>query len=609
MVAGGTIQNFHQLLGSNFVFEVPDFQRNYSWEPQQVEELYWDILKSKESDLSHFIGSLILLREDGSTKPIQVVDGQQRLTTLFMLIAAIRDAATELSVQNIVDPNFGHPIQPVTLAHNLLMTQGQTPTFRFIAHPIINAMFRKHILAFPTPEREPLPKRHYTFSLALRKGFFKLVECLKASMAELADDADRLRFLHSLLLSMEYNLHILTVNSTNQVESYEIFMTLNSRGLPLGPSDLVKSEIFKHLTANLQDKHLEQKNAELTSDWNALLFNLDKGDLDQFLRHFLVSKYEGKLTSKKIFEKVHELINGTRELPKDPVFEAKSFLNDMLAGSALYAQLLEANVVDLPKAADSLKLLVDLADSYRIFALAVIDPKIKLATNERQELIRLTEVLALRWVLVGLNAQKLEDNFQLLSLALRNGAPFFEVKSMLKSYLPADDIVRAQFNEPVESPNLVRIVLHKIDNKWDHANLIAREARKIHVEHIAPASKTDHWLGVLFPDNAGVERDVEYEVVTELWGNKTILENRINQSVKQRPFIEKARGSEDDLEWLGYVNSKLAVTEDLGKNLTHWGRNDIAKRGRWIAEMFLNIWAVDPDSDGVVLYSQWSAKN
>ena len=71
-------------------------------------------------------------------------------------------------------------------------------------------------------------------------------------------------------------------------------MTLNSRGMPLGPSDLVKSEIFKHLIRDLPKDEVDSKSNELTADWKIIIDNLEKGDVDQFLRHYLVSVSENR---------------------------------------------------------------------------------------------------------------------------------------------------------------------------------------------------------------------------------------------------------------------------------------------------------------------------
>lgn len=110
MVSSGVVQNFQQLIPANNVVEVPHFQRNCSWELKQVEELFSDIEKTAQGNDIHFLGSLILLNDGQSAGLVQVIDGQQRFTTLFLLIALIRDKAASLNDSVIPGGSFGAPI-------------------------------------------------------------------------------------------------------------------------------------------------------------------------------------------------------------------------------------------------------------------------------------------------------------------------------------------------------------------------------------------------------------------------------------------------------------------------------------------------------------------
>lgn len=608
MVAGGNIQTFAGLISENEIFEVPDFQRNYSWEPKQVEELYVDIVKTiSSSQESHFVGSVILLKNSTPGNRVLVVDGQQRLTTLFLLIALIRDKAHSLPIHSLPAGAHEVPKNPLQDAQNILLSESGDGTYRFSAHPMVSQMVKNHIFHFPNSERGPLPSKHYKHTLPLRKSYKKLSELLDSSLKTLENDELRLTFLNDLLKTIRYKLKLLNVRSDNTNEAYEIFMTLNSRGMPLGASDLVKSEIFKHLTKGLEGQQAEQRSSELTGNWNEIVKNLELGDLEQFLRHFVVSKYKGSMTSKRLFDRIREVINGTEEEPKDAKAEASAFLKELIVSSGIYGNVLEGSIDELSESKLTLQLLSEILDSYRIFLMVVADSRVTLTKAERWQLIRLTEVLSIRWVLVGLNAQKLEDIFQDLSLKLRAGEEFSTLKALLVQHIPKDDKVRSQFEETVDSASIVRVVLYKINReKWDQTGLINYDPKKIHVEHIAPDTATPHWLDVLFPNIPQNQRQVEYDAAVELWGNKTILEQKINQKVKQGEFLEKARGLTED--YSGYGHSQLDITRDLGENFTTWGRDAIAKRSEWIGEMFLHIWSVEPSAEQVEHFSAWLKK-
>ena len=618
MATGGDIKNLVSLTANNEQFEVPDFQRNYSWEPKQAEELFLDILEARKSGAEHFLGSLIIHRLVDGQNIVrrQVVDGQQRLTTLFLLIAIIRDASHKLSVANIPDPNNqAAPIEVTFQAQALLFVDG--PSLRFVPHPLVASMISSMIFAFPDPNRPLLPKKHFNYSLALRKTYRKLQGLLSAELRDLENDEARLRFLNGLLGTIKTKLKMLEVSTDSHTEAYEIFMTLNSRGLPLGPSDLVKSELFKHLTHGLTGPQFEIKSANLTGDWKAILDNLENGDIDQYLRHYVVSTQEGSTTAKKLYDKVLKTLKGTVENPKDPRVTSIAFLNEMLSSSAVYGSILNGKLAWLNNASEnqaqrnavlSLRLLADLSDSYRIFLLPVCDPRTALADQQRLELIRLTEVLAFRWVIGGLNAQTLEDNFQKFSLALRGGSSYSDVVAMISAAMPLDTQIVPEFEEVIESATLVRTVLFRINRaKWDTSGTIAYSTSSFHVEHIAPDKPTEHWLGVLFPNDSS-NRDVEYDSAVELWGNKTLLDWKINLGLKQKPYADKANGVEaqdGDPGFLGYRNSTFDITSDLGVNIEDWDRDVIALRNQWVADCFVKVYAVTERIPEVKGFSDW----
>jgi hypothetical protein len=607
MPANGNIQNLTGLFSTNQVFEVPDFQRNYSWQPKNVEDFYTDINRARELKHKHFLGGLILLTDPTDpSAPIQVVDGQQRLTTIFLLIAQIRDAAARSSLPHFTMPGGGAPINPASMAQGLLTVEGLTPVFRFTPHNLVASLIRECVFEYPSVTRKKLPVKHFSYSLDLRKSFRKLGSLLDNDLKKLETEEAKLEFLYGLLMTIRFDLEILNVQTDTQSEAHEIFMTLNSRGLPLGPADLVKSEIFKHLTRGMTGKQLELKSAELSGDWKSIVDSVENGDIDQFLRHYLVSTRETSVTSRKVFDVVSRQINGAAFDADKAKTESKALLTELVMSASLYSQLLNGVAPGVPGADQILRLLSEVLDSYRIFLLVVVDPRVKIDQNTRLELIRLTEVIAYRWVLTGGNAQELEDLFQKLAFNLRfNKKTFEELKQIIKTEMPSDDKIRAEFEETYESAALVRVVMFKLNAKRFPAAAIPYDPKKLHVEHIAPDKSTEEWLSVLFPNDEGVDREVEYEAAVELWGNKLLLDAKINQSVKQKDFLTKARGL--DAQYSGYCNSTIQMTVDIGNNLNDWSRAEIALRNKWVADSFLAVWSVDEDLSALKPYSEWRA--
>lgn len=607
MPTNGNIQNLTGLFSTNQVFEVPDFQRNYSWEPKNVEELYTDINRARALAHRHFLGGLILLTDNTNPDaPIQVVDGQQRLTTLFLLIAQIRDRAAGLSIPHVIPPAGGAPISATGTAQALLTLEGPNVEYRFVPHNLVAGMIRESIFEYPSAQRKKLPDRHFSYSLALRKSYKKLGALIDSDLKKLDSEEKKILFLHDLLQTIRFRLEILNVQTDTQSEAHEIFMTLNSRGLPLGPADLVKSEIFKHLTRGLVGRDLELKSAELSGDWKSIVDSLENGDIDQFLRHYLLSTREESVTSRKVFDVVSKHINGTEFNAARAKTESKVLLAELVQSASLYSQLLNGVAPNLPGADMSLRLLSEVVESYRVFLLVVVDPRTQIDEATRLEFIRLTEVIAFRWVLTGGNAQELEDLFQKLAYNLRYSKKnTAELKQMIQLEMPKDEKVESEFQETYESASFVRVVMFKLNAKRFPAGAVPYDPKKLHVEHIAPDKSTEDWLKVLFPNDTGTDREVEYEAAVELWGNKLLLDAKINQTVKQKDFLTKARGL--DAQYSGYINSTIQMTVDIGNNLNAWSREEISRRNKWVAESFLAVWSVNEDLSKLLPYSEWCA--
>jgi hypothetical protein len=386
-------------------------------------------------------------------------------------------------------------------------------------------------------------------------------------------------------------------------ESFDVFMTLNSRGMALGPSDLVKSVFMKSLTEGLSEASVEQENQAIASEWKDATDNIGDGDMDQFLRHFLVSRQKDSVQAKGIFNKIGEMIN---EGDLDPKINARKVLDDVIQKSSIYSSLLKPLSIDDPKVSEHCNVMRQILDSYRILMMVVLDDDFKLGQHQKRELARLCEVISVRWVLTGGNAQELEDHFQTVALALRKpDYDYAKVKILLLSKLPSDDKVSMQFNVENTRTSLIRVVLHKINILvGDTSNLISSDPSKMHVEHIAPQSPDAHWQKELYPDKSSDESTSEYLAKIENWGNKTILDKNINLSIKRKPFKEKCNGSTTS-DWQGYKHSPIRITNELCY-LEDWSVERINKRNKWLATCFLLIWSELSKEEEVVSFSEWS---
>lgn len=607
MAEGGGINGLMALFADTKSLEVPDFQRNYSWGEDQIDEFHKDITFATKNKLDHFLGSIILMKSniEENNKVFQVIDGQQRLTTIFMYIAIVRDKVFDLPSQEIrPQGEFGTSINVRSKANDLIFSVEESGEARFKSNSLLRSFIYEHVFREPSNSRPNMPKTHKYYSLDLRKAYSRISDLLDLELAKCDSNDEKLKYLWELVKTFQTRLQILRITTSSYPESFDIFMTLNSRGLALGPSDLVKSLFMKFNASGLQTNQIADENLRISNIWKEITDNIGDGDVDQFLRHYLVAKQPDAVQSKRIYRKIESLVTTPGV---DSRVEALQLLSEINRKSSIYAQLLKPETIEDALIAENCKMLHPLLDSYRILMLTILDENLELNLLQRRELANVCEVLSVRWVLTGGNAQELEDHFQTVSISLQNSADdYSDSLGILLSKIPTDSRVEAQFNIDTTKNTLVRSVLFRINRIiGDSSEMMILDPKKMHVEHIAPAAMTSHWEEVLF---GVVDEDVsaEYSVRVEQWGNKTLLDRKINESIGQKPFREKCEGF-DTGNWGGYKHTPLALTRELVRE-DEWSYELIKRRNKWISNSFLKIWSVNPRLNEVVPFHDWSER-
>jgi hypothetical protein len=585
MATAGDIQVLKQVLGSPVVFAVPDFQRNYSWGQKQIEDLLSDLEEARESNDQHFIGSLITMKDPEVKDRTLVIDGQQRLTTIFMLVALLRDAVAKLESHELEIPQ-GPTINVLENLGNFLFAMSNDGSFKvyqkFVAHPMISEMFSASIIANPIGIRPPLLKKKY--SKPLRDGHAQLEAWIKKEVSKLATNDQKLAFCLDVLGTLEQKVTLLQISTESIPEAFDIFMSLNSTGLPLGPSDLVKTLLFRVLTSGLDNHQREARTKELTGIWQEVLENLSKGDTDQFLRHYLLATQRGKVQKKKIFPIFEQMIKAVPD-ELTAVEHAQNILDTILDASMVYEEILTSQSLESSAGKLALETLYELGASYRVLVLSALDPSTGLSTEDAEKLVLSTEAFTMRWNLTGRNAQELETLFQGFANDLRESKKSpAEVIEAMSAENPSDNTVQSTFEEQINSSSTVKLILSRIERELIGDDTEIKH-QSLHIDWIAPQNPTDSWIETLFPED-NEDMTLEYEATVEQWGNKVILKKPVPVPAKAASFLEKAKGNAD---FLGYETSPFQTTRDIAK-LSGWNRKEIKNRNKLIGEAVNRIW-------------------
>jgi len=248
------------VFADNKTYEIPRYQRPYSWTTQNTEELINDIYDAYiDEEKEYFIGSIITIETEKDRK-YDVVDGQQRLTTITILLAKLRDLIT--------DPAVKHDLQQRILPIDVYTKEPESP--RLIVRQQDRNFFRDHILMSKKREDK-------TGLTEPQRNFINNSETLEEFLSPKSEK--ELCLLAKYLLN---NVYIVYVKTESFQSAYRLFNVLNARGLPLSNADLIKNKLFE-LT---QD---ERSQDELEEKWNEFEEEITLSQIDVFLSHHRTS--------------------------------------------------------------------------------------------------------------------------------------------------------------------------------------------------------------------------------------------------------------------------------------------------------------------------------
>lgn len=567
---------------------VEDYQRSFSWQREQIEEFLFDLNECAATKESHFFGTLIL--QESQDRTAAVVDGQQRLTTVFLLVAALRDELRKYST-GIIKSKSGNvrDINVADKALDFLCFSKKLEDYRFDSSRFLRDILKKCVLAEPekqkvVPFRDNNGKK---VTLEFRKAILLIRLWVKADLENFQDEIHKLQRIDALLDALLDYFIVLKVTTGTLSESLDIFLTLNNRGLPLGPSDLVRGEIMSLFSAGLPEEDQLKQHHTILEEWASILEQV--GEPETFLRHYLVSTTDTKVQKKKIVKEVLSRISDEDFSEKKR--NAQSFWKSLQNAAVVYGAIVSPGMGG--DCQYQIELMEGLGKSHRVILLSVL--ALKLEERERNEIVRLVFVIAFRNVIAGLNAQKLEDFYQEQGLILRTDADSVRLIKVLIERCESIQIDSKKFLKlEGDSGFIGRALLHAVNRATTPgANQAHVKSSDSHIEHIAPQTEIDHWTLALFGND--MEARKRYGDEISQIGNLTLLDKGLNVQAQRKSFDEKK---------LHYRLSNFGVTRDLIE-LPIWDFAAIEQRTEWLVEMFEIYWSVHVLRSKIISFTNW----
>lgn len=278
--------SLRKLLGNGLFYKIPRFQRDYSWTLEQWEDLWTDILNTikdpSQEDDSHYMGYLVLQSTDDKT--FEVIDGQQRLTTLTLIILAViknlqrlidEKNEPEQNIQRInqIRQTYIGYLDPVSLVSKSKLTLNHNN----------NDYFQHYIIPL-----EKLPQRGVKASEHLLRKSFEWFDAQVSSLLK-SVVSYKGQYLAKFVEDLSDALFFTVITVTDELNAYKVFETLNSRGVRLSSTDLLKNYLFSVLDTNSKSQYeldiLEKR-------WLQMESRLQSEKFPDFLRVYWNSKYK-----------------------------------------------------------------------------------------------------------------------------------------------------------------------------------------------------------------------------------------------------------------------------------------------------------------------------
>ncbi|WP_415396736.1 DUF262 domain-containing protein [Sulfurimonas sp. CS5] len=554
--------SFNDIIGNDKIYKVPDFQRDYSWDEDNWEDLWNDILTINENNESHYMGSIVLLNKGDSN--YQIIDGQQRFTTLSIISLAVISKLKELALSDIEKEEN---TERVDLLMKDYIGQKDSVSLTYSSKLFLNenndSFYQRRLLTFSKPinikkllDSEKLLWKAYEFFTSKINKLFKSLN----QGSELAS------FLKN---KVGKNLLFIQITVEDELNAYTVFETLNSRGVELTSTDLLKNYLFSLVAKSSSD--LEQ----VKKQWKKIIDIIGLKNFPVFLRHYLNSKM--KLINKgSLFKAIK-----TNVQKDEQVF----LLLDNLEESAyIYVALGNPNDDywkgdnDLIESIDALNLFgVTQNKSLLMVSHKYLDP------SSFNKLLKAIVTISYRYNVIGRHQTNIMDKiYNNASILVNNGGGEISLGEILLSikdlYISDDDFKNSFEGKTFNTNNSnhkrqARYTLYKIEGQIENGAKYNYQSDAGTIEHILPENLTEEWE-TIFSEDEHI-RNV-YKI-----GNFTILEANKNRDIADKIFSIKQKV---------YATSKYSITNRIAAS--EWNISALKTRQAKLATIACGIWKI-----------------
>lgn len=561
-----TNRAFREIIGGDKQFVIPVFQRDYSWTTEQCAQMWDDIVRtSTEDDDGHFLGSFVYVHGGGGAALSSwlVIDGQQRLTTLMLLLIALRD--------HIRDSNWtGDGLTPERIDDVFLKNRHETGDGRYKLslrrhdNDTLRALVDGSDLSNVNSESELVTEAYQYFRERLN-----------------SPTASPDRVYQGII-----RLNVVDVTLHRQIDNPQrVFESLNSTGGDLSESDLIRNYLLMGLPEPEQTRLYDEFWSELEA-----LFRESGSNPDSFLRDYMALKEKTTTQARadRIYAEFKAFWRPTHATPLD------ALLKDMVRFANYYVSCMRPERIDCKHLSDAMRRVRWLGSAHVLLTMRLYEcyDDGSLSLNGFTRALELISSYLVRRTVLGLESRSYWAVFARIAHSLDDDTPFesFQVALARQNYtFPSDE----RFIQEFQDRDLygLRICWHILTQLENFGQGEPSPTSEYSIEHIMPQSIGGvlEWQQMLGDD---------WQAIHESWlhrlGNLTLT--AYNSRYSNRPFAQKKaiKG--------GFEQSAVRLNEYV-RQQDRWTASAMEERGRALAKRAVEIWPYH-DADEELLRKQ-----
>jgi sulfur relay (sulfurtransferase) DsrC/TusE family protein len=561
-------------------YRIPRYQRPYAWDKEQMND-FWVDLNDKSGDF--FIGSFIFNSEYEQTDGfVEIIDGQQRVLTITILAAVVRDIAEELG-----DEKYAYKVQREWIMFEDDMQREFT---RVHCGDSTREFFEKYVQykkgdileATKLSKEEKRVQENYKF--------------LKEQVGETISGCQNVDAKKAFLLNLMSKLSCskaIWIMIKNDADAYTIFESVNARGVDLSVADLLKNAIFKEVRSEASVDYAKKTWQEIADNIQATEWELTK-----FIRYYWLSKY-AHIPEKKLFKNIKEEFNGKNDY--------EGFLYDLKEASRIFNLIVVGGEEDFwGEMKDGDQVYRSLAglramgvSQCFVFLMSLFRNQKKMNMNA-SDLVKAIENFTFAYAAVckkpGNKVEKLYSTYAIYLEDIINSKDIKKkdkpkkinsivgkLKGKLKENHPDYDEFEKNFEKisyksSSKTTVLLAYLLSRINDMYG-TNEMVPNFSQVNLEHILPQNPSAEW---------GLDRDSIKGYVDKL-GNLTLLSKKLNKKAGNKSIEEKLKHLEE---------SEFAITRqvvgDIKKNNHKWNEAAINKRqAEFCNRAYNEIWKLN----------------